>query len=56
MDFEKERKCLYIIQDAIEPLKYEAENEGKENFYSDDENISLTCDRGWIIGSSWKHS
>lgn len=50
MDFEKRKEnVLYIIQDAIEPLEIRAENEGKKIFYSDDENISLTCDRGWII-------
>ena len=30
-------------------LKYELKNEGKKIFYSDDENYSLTCDRGWIM-------
>lgn len=50
MDFEKTKEnVLYIIQDAIEPLQTRAENEHKKIFYNGDSNISLTCDRHWMV-------
>ncbi|WP_051541652.1 sensor histidine kinase [Clostridium lundense] len=50
MDFEKRKEnVLYIIQDAIEPLQIRAKNEHKKIYYSGDSNISLICDRDWMI-------
>lgn len=50
MDFEKRKEnVLYIIEDAIEPLQIRAENEHKKICYSGDSNISLICDRDWMI-------
>lgn len=50
MDFEKRKENVsYIIQDAIEPLEIRAESEHKKIFYSGDSNISLICDRDWMI-------